>query len=250
MDLYIPKKAYHREYNGCVLFIHGGGWTSGDKSEEDLRCRKVADKGYIAINVNYTLYSEENKDSYTVDLVLDEIDAALETAKDICSNMGINLTMAATSGYSAGAHLSMLYSYSRAVTAPLEIKFAASMAGPSDISIDTWGKDTAITLARMLSGVLISDEDIESGRTEEIFSKISPVHYVSESSPPSLFIYGGKDTVVDPKNAEVLVNKFDTVGAHYDYYYLPDSTHSLSRNFYLRLAYSDRLIEYCHEYFK
>ena len=124
------------------------------------------------------------------------------------------------------------------------------MAGPADIGFDAWDKDTALAIARILSGEDVSEDDIGSGRAEEIFSKISPVHYVSESSPPSLFIYGGKDTVVDPKNAEVLVNKFDTVGAHYDYYYLPDSTHSLSRNFYLRLAYSDRLIEYCHEYFK
>ena len=250
MDVYIPKRAYQRDYNGCVLFIHGGGWSGGDKSEEDMRCRSVANSGYIAINVNYTLYNDENKDWYTVDFVLNELDAALEFAKIFCSRKGIDLSMAATSGYSAGAHLSMLYSYSRGESAPLEIKFTASMAGPADISIDTWGKGTAITIARMLSGVLVSDEDIESRRADEIFNQISPVYYISDKTPPSILIYGGKDTLVTPKNAEALVNKFNTVGVKYDYFYLPDATHSLSRNLYLRLSYSERLIEYCHDYFK
>ena len=250
MDVYIPKRAYQRDYNGCVLFIHGGGWSGGDKSEEDLRCRSVANSGYIAINVNYTLYNDENKDWYTVDFVLDELDAALEFAKIFCSRKGIDLSMAATSGYSAGAHLSMLYSYSRGKSAPLEIKFAASMAGPADINIDTWGKGSAITIAKMLSGVLISDEDIESGRADEIFNKISPTHYINESTPPTILIYGGKDTLVTPKNAEALLAKFNTVGTKYDYFYLPDATHALSRNPYLRLAYSECLIDYCKEYFK
>ena len=250
MDIYVPKKAYQRKHNGCVVFIHGGGWTGGDKSEEDLRCRNVANNGYIAINVNYTLYNEENKDYYTVNLVLNEIDSALGFAKDFCKSLGVTLTMAATSGYSAGGHLSMLYSYSRNENAPLEIKFTASMAGPADISIDVWGKGTAITIARMLSGVLVTDEDIESGCADEIFNSISPTHYVSETSPPSLFIYGGKDTLVTPKNAEALVEKFNTAGVKHDYFLLPDATHSLERNLNLRLAYSKRLIDYCNEYFK
>lgn len=249
MDIYVPKKAYQRKLNGCVLFIHGGGWTGGDKSEEDLRCRNVANNGYIAINVNYTLYNEENKDCYTVNLVLNEIDSALGFAKDFCKSLGVTLTMAATSGYSAGGHLSMLYSYSRNENAPLEIKFTASMAGPADISIDVWGKGTAITIARMLSGVLVTDEDIDSGRANEIFNSISPVYYVDERSPHSLFIYGGNDTLVTPKNAEALVNKFNTVGASYDYFYLPRATHALERNLNLRLAYSKRLIDCCDEYF-
>ena len=34
MDVYIPKRAKKRENNGCVLFIHGGSWSGGDKAEE------------------------------------------------------------------------------------------------------------------------------------------------------------------------------------------------------------------------
>ena len=77
MDIYIPKSAYGREKNGAVLFIHGGSWSGGDKSEETARCRLLASHGYIVANINYTLWSEDDADEYNASVVMDEIDMAL-----------------------------------------------------------------------------------------------------------------------------------------------------------------------------
>ncbi len=250
MDIYVPKKAYERNYNGCVLFIHGGSWSGGDKKEEELRCRNVANQGYIAATMNYTLYSEENRDTYNVNIVLDEIDMALEYIKNFTAKLGICTTQAATSGYSAGAHLSMLYSYSRANTAPLEIKFTANMAGPADISPSVWGEDLSITIGEMLSGKDITPEMLSNGEADEIFKVISPSTYVTKSAPPSIFIYGGSDTTVPFGNAESIMRKFDTVGVKYDFVYLPDANHALLSNPIRRLSYPMLLLSYCKIYFK
>lgn len=249
MDVYIPKQAYGKQHTGCVLFIHGGSWSGGDKQEEELRCRSVANNGYIAASINYTLYSDETKDKYNVGIVLDEIDMALAHIKRFAKEMGINVNMAATAGYSAGAHLSMLYSYSRGSSAPLEIKFTANMAGPADIKPEIWGNDLSIVIGERLSGMDISEEDLISGNADEILTLISPVSYINSDTPPSIFMYGGSDTTVSDKNGESLKKSFDTSGVEYKYILLPKANHALLRNPVRRISYPVELIKYCKKYF-
>ena len=248
MDIYIPNDAYEDGECGCVLFIHGGSWTSGDKSEEALRCRNVANSGYIAATMNYTLYSEENRDTFTVDAVLREISAALLKIRDFAAEKGIKVTKAATAGYSAGAHLSMLYSYSIGDGAPLEIVFTANMAGPADFSPEIWGSAAKVISERLL-GITLTDEMLKSGEADEILAIPSPVTYVNESTVPSIFAYGGKDGTVSEKNGESLKAKFDEYGLSYDYIYFPDSDHSLISNPIKRIKYNLTLIDYCEKYF-
>ena len=33
VTVYVPKSAYDRESNGCILFIHGGSWNGGEKED-------------------------------------------------------------------------------------------------------------------------------------------------------------------------------------------------------------------------
>ena len=248
MDIFIPRKAYKRQTNGCVLLIHGGSWSGGDKSEEELMCRYLASRGYIAATMNYSLYSAEDE-SYNVSVVMDEIDAALQKLVAFAAERGIVIDKAATSGYSAGAHLSMLYSFSRGDKAPVEIMFTANMAGPAEISPELWGDARAIRIGEMLSGKKITDEMINSGEAEKILESISPTRYVNPNTPPSIFAYGGKDPLVIPENGEALKNRFDEAGVKYDYVFFPDSDHALIHNFGKRIVYAGIVIDYCREYF-
>ena len=38
-----------------IIYVHGGGWTQGDKNHYDSFCRQYVDKGYTAIALNYRL---------------------------------------------------------------------------------------------------------------------------------------------------------------------------------------------------
>lgn len=248
-DVYIPKSAYKNKECGAVLFIHGGSWSGGDKAEEELRCRTVANGGHIAISMNYTLYKDEDKGVYNVGKVLDEIDLALERVKNYAENLGITVTYGATAGYSAGAHLSMLYSYSRAESAPIEIKFTANMAGPADIRPEIWGEDLSIAIGERLSGKTITADELRLGEADTILREISPVTYINSNTPPSLFMYGGADTTVSHLNGDALRKRFDELGIEYDYLFLPDANHALMANPRVRLAYPKKLLEYCERYF-
>ena len=249
MDIYIPNIAYRRESNGVILFIHGGSWSGGDKSEETIRCRMLASQGYIVANVNYTLWSEDTADTYHVSQVLDELDAALLAVQSFALERGITVDKAATVGYSAGAHLAMLYAYSRAETAPVDIAFVASMAGPADISPAVWGEDMAIRVTRRLTGVEISPEMLRSGEADELLASISPTSFIGENTPPTLLMQGEKDTVVPPANANALVEKFIAFGIPFDDIRLENSDHSLLQNPIKHAKFYGMLFDYCEKYF-
>ena len=107
-DLYIPSQALKNKegHNGIFLFIHGGAWVGGFNSSETNIFR-----------------------------IVDEITACISNIREQLVNrsfVGENLELAIF-GYSAGAHLTLLYSYLIA-DSPIKIKFTVDISGP--ISLD------------------------------------------------------------------------------------------------------------------
>ena len=249
MDVYIPDGVEEADECGAVIFIHGGSWQGGDKREEEIRCKFLASRGYIAATVNYALYSKDNPDAFSVDVVMDEIDAAILELLCFTSELDISLTRVAISGYSAGAHLSMMYAFSRAYAAPLDVVFSANLAGPADISTEIWGEDLALKIGTMLSGVELTRDMLESGEADEILAEISPVTHVDENTPPVLFVYGGKDTTVKAENGDSLVRALEEHGIEYEYIFMPNSDHSLLQNIFKHLDYMLTLSDWCEKYF-
>lgn len=247
IDIYIPQAAYNREENGFIIFIHGGSWTSGKKGDKAGDCIEAAAKGYIACTMNYTLKKDS---SYAVDTVLDEIGLAIAKVKEFCDEKGLNITKAALSGYSAGAHLAMLYSYSRADESPVELAFTANKVGPSDFSTNAWG-NSGPSLARSLAGKEIVNRFTQEGKEDKIVAYVSPVSYVTKDSIPSLFAYGSLDVVVPAGNRESVINVFKNAGATYDYVLYPVNGHGLKMNCVTPAArkYSNLLFDYCEKYF-
>lgn len=248
MNVYVPYGVDRDTPQGVILFIHGGSWSGGDKWEEAIRCRLLANRGYITATMNYTLRTEDIADEYNVFTVLDEIDAALQKLKDFLADLGITVDKAALSGYSAGAHLAMLYSYSRHNTSPLDIAFTCSLAGPSDIREEIWG-DTARYIGSILTGVEITEEMLDSGEADALLESISPVAYISPDSPPTIVVQGGRDNVVPKANAQSLIDLFTENNVPYDYVYMKRSDHSLIQNPFGHVSYFMLYLKYSRTYF-
>lgn len=250
LDLYIPQAAYDREENGFLLFIHGGSWAMGNKEDKAADCIEAASKGYVAATMSFTLRSGETADTYSVDAVLDEIGLAIEKVKAFAAEKGLNITKVAPSGYSSGAHLAMMYSYTRTEESPVRIAFTANKVGPSDFSEEAWGS-SGPALARSLAGKEIVERFAEEGRVDEIVAYVSPVSYVTKDSVPSLFGYGALDVVVPAGNRESILNAFKNAGAEYDFVFYPISGHGLKLNKITPAAkkYTAKLFEYCEKYF-
>lgn len=241
-DLYLPKKpADERCANCIVIYIHGGAWTGGDKSDAKGSCEGLAEGGYAAAaTLNYRLLTENNN-SVDYNDMLDDIDAALARIKEISAEKGYSIDRAALIGYSAGAHLAMLYAYSRAETAPLDIRFVNSAVGPADFTdeafytgetqadIDWKYKITSLLIGLDYPTVKLSADNL-SFYYEQLLAA-SPINYITASAAPSLLNYGSKDILVPVSNAERLVKKLTDAGAPFDYVNFPNSGHGLDSEF-------------------
>lgn len=59
-DLYLPKDNSKDAY-GLVIYLHAGGFTSGDKADDEGMLAWLCSKGYVAAGINYTLRTDTNK---------------------------------------------------------------------------------------------------------------------------------------------------------------------------------------------
>lgn len=248
MDIYVPDSAFENEHNGVILYIHGGSWTSGNKEDMAEKCKRFARKGYITATMNYTLYADGLFGKVTGLTMCDEIDMAIDRIKAFSDEKELNITKLAVSGYSAGAHLSMLYGFSRAGDSAIELVFTANQVGPSDFHTEVWG-NTGIGLASTLSGTEITQEMIDNGEAEKYINLVSPTAYVTKDTVPSILAYGGTDMIVPSGNAERIKAAFESAGATHSYILYPLSNHGLRLDPLCEMEYINTVEQYCKQYF-
>ncbi len=164
-DLYVPNNVDKTKENNVILFIHGGAWVSGFKTDVNQYVYEFARRGYVAATIKYSLLKRTMDDkSLSIFRDLDEIDACIKSIKKVLKeDLGfddskLNLVIG---GASSGAHLSMLYAYSRGDNSALPIKFIIDAVGPTDIKSYAWKKFKNATNEVLESGITASAIDVQ-----------------------------------------------------------------------------------------
>ena len=203
-DLYIPEGAAGDI--GMVLFIHGGAWISGDKEGYEGGCAYCAtDLGIAGATINYRYISE------TTDLhdVIDDVDAALASIKAKGAEAGVNINRVLLTGDSAGAHISLLYAYSKKATAPITPVAVVSNSGPTDLYDDNFYHNNALGDTAAISDLMSKACGKRFAYAEKESAKaalysVSPIAYVSADSVPTVINHGTADSIVPFSNAQSL----------------------------------------------
>lgn len=128
-DLYLPQNNTRENY-GLVVYLHAGGFTSGDKTDDAGTLEWLCSKGYVAAGINYTLFSEEHPDTnvYTQSM---EIKEAVPFVIEAAKQAGYNIDKMTVAGGSAGHTLAMIYAYRDGKEAPVPVVFTYGGVGPS-----------------------------------------------------------------------------------------------------------------------
>ena len=140
-DLYVPNTASRTDKHTVILFIHGGAWVSGFKTDVNPYVHEFANRGYITATIKYTLLKKTmDNPALSIFRDLDEIDACITSIKNVLVELGFDITKTelVIGGASSGAHLSMLYAFSRGNTCVFPIKFIVDAVGPVDIKPESW----------------------------------------------------------------------------------------------------------------
>lgn len=225
-DLYLPKDNSKENY-GLVVYLHAGGFTSGDKIGDKDTLAWLCSKGYVACGINYTLRTDTNNASvYTQSM---EIKQAMPVVIEEARKLGYNINEMAISGGSAGGTLAMLYAYRDSETSPVPVKLMFEMVGPSSFYAEDWGvygldQDTdesrkaAAGLFGIMAGIELTPEMIKTKEYEELMKPISAFMWINENSVPSVIAYGTHDRVCPFNTVRHLIKALQDNNVDYKYF--------------------------------
>ena len=249
LDIYLPFEKDKSKYNesGVILFIHGGSWTSGDKSSMADDCKLFASKGYVTATMNYSFLDISENEKTDFKTMLTEIATALSVIKDYLARFGVNVTKAALSGYSAGAHLAMLYAYSMSEYSPLPILFVQSKAGPADYR--TFALSDMQEVLGKSKTLELTPDVVQSEEFVNMLQFASPVFHVNKNAPPTLLAYGKQDSLVTWENVVSLLNAFSENNIEYALIEYPNSGHGLDKDTTSILLCNEKMADFARIYF-
>lgn len=237
-DLYLPKDNTKKSY-GLVIYLHAGGFTSGDKSGDKQTLAWLCKKGYVASGINYTLRTDTNNVSILSQS--NEIKAAIPKVIEAAKEEGYSIDKLAIAGGSAGHTLAMLYAYRDAAESPVPVVLTFGAVGPSCFHIEDWdnyGFDQnteesyqgAAGLFGVMAGEEITVEEIKSGTYLEKMAPISAVDWITPDSVPTVVAYGTHDRVQPFKASLRLKTALEENGVDYQYFECNHSGHGLQND--------------------
>lgn len=261
-DLYVP--AGGKDTYGLVVYLHAGGFTSGDKSGDADMLKWLCAKGYVAAGINYTLFGEAHPEAnvYTQSVeIRDSIPFVLAEAE----KLGYNIDRMAVSGGSAGHCLAMLYAYRDAKTSPVPVKMTFGAVGPSCFYLEDWinmGADpnhpNAVDpnadysgiagLFYAMAGKEITVDMFESGAYLDQVKDISAAMWVDEDSVPTVCAYGAWDRVQAFSASKRLDAALTQHGVPHEYIVFEHSGHGLQNDNGMYALYMDKVEEYLENY--
>jgi len=221
LDFYRPKNL--TEPAPLLIFIHGGGWKGGKRSDYLIYLLDFAKKGYITATVSYRLL----KDAPYPACVEDITDAVQWFFKN-GDTYGYDPDRIALIGGSAGAHLALLAAYgwenSRVKNDSLHvgennhrIKAVVDIYGPVDLT-------TPYARTQSLVTNFIAHPYQEK---PELYLEASPIQYVSHDDPPTMILHGTSDNLVPVSQSDLLKGRLDSLGVPCIYYKLPLWPHAM-----------------------
>lgn len=203
LDLYLPEGGATEAAKALplVVFIHGGGWRSGDKASGISRLKPFLEEGkYAGASIGYRLSGEAAWPAQ-----IHDCKAAIRFLKAHAGEYGIDADRIAVYGTSAGGHLVAMLGVAGDVPElegqigshldmSSEVACVVDFFGPSDLlsmneekgAIDHDAPNSPESL--MLGGPMLERKDLAK--------QASPLTHVSADDKPTLIVHGDEDPVV------------------------------------------------------
>ncbi len=185
-DIYYKKESNN---NSLFIYVHGGGWSGGDKSQFRGYAKYYADIGFSAAVVNYRLLG--SKDIH-ISKQIDDVKRVIEYLINNASKYRANSQKTVVMGDSAGAQLLFMAisKMDKSISKGIKLVLLNSMS--SDLTL--YPKNKQIKL----SGV--NDDK----KRLEWLHKYSPIYHLDNFNIPILAIHSIDDTLVTFDNLKKL----------------------------------------------
>lgn len=179
-----------------LIWIHGGGWHTGNFGGHSLQSRFLAGNGIAGVRISYSLLTQGAVFADT----WNDIQAAVAFIKEHAAEYNLDPERFGFAGHSAGGHLAAY----AAMRIP-EAKLLVSMNGIYD-------------LVHTYPGYVPSSRHDEyfNLASEESRKEASPVTFVHAGAPYCLLTFTGGDTLVDKDQVKTFTRALREKGVKYD----------------------------------
>ncbi|MBX7097065.1 MAG: alpha/beta hydrolase [Myxococcaceae bacterium] len=209
MDLTVPSGAGPFP---LVLYIHGGAWLEGDRSEAQPLVDRQARRGYAVASIDYRLTPVAKFPAQ-----IQDVKAAVRWLRAHAGQYHLDPARFASWGASAGGHLAMLVGTSGRVTALEDL----SQGNPAESSavqavVDWYGPTDFLQMdAQTVAGCASQNHDAADSPESKLVgcqiqscpqkvAAANPITYVDPADPPMLLMHGAKDCTVPTPQAGLM----------------------------------------------
>jgi len=206
MDMYRPQVG--KAPYPVVIYVHGGGWSSGDKSDGVglIFKQELTRRGYIFVSINYRLAPK-----YSFPDPIEDVKCAVRHLRDHAAEYNLDPTRVGAIGGSAGGHLVALLGTTDA-EAGWDVGQYSEQSSRVQAVVDLYGPADLLKMFSGSSRSLMLKTFNASNGDDPILSTYSPVTYVSADDPPFLIMHGDKDQVVSLEQSEILYERLKQAG--------------------------------------
>lgn len=194
MDVYFPDSGGPWP---ALVYVHGGSWMHGDKSEAALFATGMTAQGYLVVSINYRLYPTARYPA-----MIEDVKCAIRSVRANAGQYNLDPNRIGAVGVSAGGHL-------------------VSLLGTSDQSagwdvgeyLDQSSRVQAVIAMAPVTDLTRSfpNADIEAMRQvgfgEDNIVQASPITHVTADDPPFLLIHGEQDELVPYEQSQLMYDR-------------------------------------------
>jgi acetyl esterase/lipase len=220
MDLYFPD---HGGPWPAVVYVHGGGWMSGDKSDGKGLANLLNPLGYMVASVNYRIAPE-----FRFPAFIEDVKCSIRFLRAHADQYHLNSQHIAAMGESAGGHMAALlgttdqsagWDVGEYLDQSSRIQAVIDLSGPADLTV------TVTPDLEPLLKLVFGPNPVER-------ADASPVKYVTAHASPFLIFHGDQDTIVDISQGQAMYDALMKAGASAKLVVVKNATHNMGTGGY------------------
>jgi acetyl esterase/lipase len=205
LDVYVPTD--DKASRAVVIFVHGGSWTSGSRSDYRFVAEALTSRGFVAVLPSYRLFPQVK-----FPVFVDDVAQAVAWTHAHAAEYGGDVSRIYLMGHSAGAQIAALLAF--------DAEYLERVGGER-----SWTKGF-IGLAGPYDFLPFDEQylyDIFGPSSQ--YARSQAVNYIDAQAAPALLIHGESDTTVWPSNSISLAKQMRAHHAFVEERYYPDMAH-------------------------
>jgi acetyl esterase len=233
--VYKPKSAATGQSAPILLYIHGGGFSMGDRFEGGTNLRWFTDRGWLALSIDYTLSSF---DRHLWDTTTSQVGCAMAWTAANAARLGGDPARISLLGSSAGGNLAINAAY-LANADRLESSCGGTVPRVSAVSVLYPPVDLAaawVSKVPVISDMARQFNTYYVGGSPQQFPDryrfVASATHINAAAPPTLVIFGENDHLVPPDATDRFVQQARDAGIDIESVRFPYGDHAFNLNQY------------------